>query len=39
MRKLLMVVGGVISVAAVVVVAQPKIYPNDPQPDSPMGPG
>ena len=39
MRKLLMVVGGVISVAAVVVVAQTKINPTDPQPTCAMCPG
>jgi mannose-6-phosphate isomerase-like protein (cupin superfamily) len=39
MRKLLLTVGGVIGVAAVVVVAQAKINPTDPQPTCNMCPG
>ena len=39
MRKLLSAVGAVVSVAAVVVVAQGKINPTDPQPTCNMCPG
>ena len=39
MRKLLLTVGGAISLAAVIVVAQTKINPTDPQPTCNMCPG
>jgi mannose-6-phosphate isomerase-like protein (cupin superfamily) len=39
MRKVLLAAGGAISVAAVVVVAQAKINPTDPQPTCNMCPG
>ena len=39
MRKFLLAVGGAISAAAVVVVAQAKINPTDPQPTCNMCPG
>ena len=39
MRKLLLALGGAVSVAAVVVVAQARINPTDPQPTCNMCPG